>query len=442
MSSTATTKAATSAPRNDTAVDAAVHQLYEDFPYPAATHQPDAPSPLQPFIDGQRAPIWNVRDSFSMYFPEKPPTAELDILLAGCGTIVAPRLAAIMPHARIVAIDISQASIDASAALAKRHSLTNIEFHQLPLEDVADLGRTFDFVESHGVLHHLADPAAGLRALGSVTRPDGALGLMVYGTHGRAGLYMLQQACRELGLSANTGDAERIQALLTTLSPLHPFNVVHADPRVPISLEEVSDMMLHPRDVSYDVQGVRALVEASGLKFQRWMGQAQYAPEVSPMLAAGLGPKSAALDPWQRASVMELYYGTITKHEFVVRPSDCRTPTEIFGLDEAPAADARILDAYPRLSPYLGLEAHGEAGQEAITLTNKGHQVAFQIGGPKAVLTPVLAEFDGRQTARELLTKECKGTPSPVQATERAELLQQLYAADVIDLSTTHKTQL
>jgi len=207
-----------------TETDDAVRDLYERYPYPRQ------PGSLEPFLRGDRAPTWNLRDSWSLYFPEKPPRNDVDVLLAGCGTTVAPRLAAVMPEARIVAVDISDNSLEISRSLAEQHGLTNIEHVRCALENVGDLKRTFDFVESHGVLRHLADPVAGLQALGEVTRPDGALGLMVYGKHGRTGLYMLQEACRRMGLGTDQRSGERVQALLTTLSPDHPFRAVHADP--------------------------------------------------------------------------------------------------------------------------------------------------------------------------------------------------------------------
>lgn len=44
---------------------------------------------------------------------------------------------------------------------------------------VGTQGKLFDFIESRGVLHHLPDPEAGLRALNSVLKPTGGILLML-----------------------------------------------------------------------------------------------------------------------------------------------------------------------------------------------------------------------------------------------------------------------
>jgi hypothetical protein len=60
----------------------------------------------------------------------------------------------------------------------------------------------------------LPDPDAGLRALRNVLKPDGAMQLMVYATYGRAGIYMLREFCRRVGIQAtDEGIREVIVAL-------------------------------------------------------------------------------------------------------------------------------------------------------------------------------------------------------------------------------------
>ena len=77
--------------------------------------------------------------------------------------------------------------------LKRKYRLDNLEVApDSRSERAAELGRRFDHVVCTGVLHHLPDPDAGLRALRDVLAPGGALHLMVYAPYGRAGVYMLQ----------------------------------------------------------------------------------------------------------------------------------------------------------------------------------------------------------------------------------------------------------
>ena len=65
---------------------------------------------------------------------------------------------------------------------------------------MGDLNESFDQIICTGVLHHLAEPDAGLSALRGVLNPDeGAMHVMVYAPYGRTGIYMLQEFCRRIG---------------------------------------------------------------------------------------------------------------------------------------------------------------------------------------------------------------------------------------------------
>ena len=113
--------------------------------------------------------------------------AGLRILIAGCGTSQAARYALREPDARITAIDVSDTSLRHTGDLQRKYNLAKFQLHQLPIERVHEIGRSFTVVRT-GVLHHLPDPDCGLRALRDVLRPNGAMRLMVYARYGRAGI--------------------------------------------------------------------------------------------------------------------------------------------------------------------------------------------------------------------------------------------------------------
>jgi 2-polyprenyl-3-methyl-5-hydroxy-6-metoxy-1,4-benzoquinol methylase len=103
------------------------------------------------------------------------------ILVAGCGTGSHPILtAAEYSDVSVVAIDISKPSLAYAIRQARRYGVSNIEFIHGDLLCVEKLGMQFDVIESAGVLHHLADPGAGLRALMKVLRPGGIMEIGIY----------------------------------------------------------------------------------------------------------------------------------------------------------------------------------------------------------------------------------------------------------------------
>src|SRR5439155_18663754 len=84
-----------------------------------------------------------------------------DILVAGCGTgSKAIRTALFHPNAKVLAIDMSLASLAYARRKAREANVRNIEFAQADIMNLGSLGRRFDRIEVIEVLHHLADPLA------------------------------------------------------------------------------------------------------------------------------------------------------------------------------------------------------------------------------------------------------------------------------------------
>ena len=145
-------------------VAAAVKDFYERYPYPRPID--DLDKYRRRWQDRNRR-----RADFHLFWPDKPYTEERTILVAGCGTSQAAKHAARCPAARVIGIDFSATSVRHTEDLQRKYDLTNLEVHQLPIERVGDLKMTFDEIVCTGVLHHLADPEAALRASARRARP-------------------------------------------------------------------------------------------------------------------------------------------------------------------------------------------------------------------------------------------------------------------------------
>src|SRR5579863_2536079 len=226
-----------------------VRDFYERMPYPAPLTNLDAHRDLYKNPDRRRA-------EFHLIWPAAPMRENLEILIAGCGTSQAARYALREPDARVTAIDVSDASLRHTRDLQRKYNLENLELRQLPIERVRELGRSFDLVVCTGVLHHLPDPDLGLRALREVLRPSGAMRLMVYARYGRAGIYMLQEYCRLLGIAASAPDLQSLGAALKALPADHPISGLLQRSKDFGRPEAMADALLHPQDRAYAVPGI------------------------------------------------------------------------------------------------------------------------------------------------------------------------------------------
>ena len=173
-----------------------VSAFYERHPYP----------PPLDSLERHRA-RWNDerrRADARLFWPDEPYRDDRSILVAGCGTSQAAKYALAWPRAKVIGIDVSTTSIERTQKLKRKYQLENLEVRELPVERAGELGRRFEHVVCTGVLHHLPDPNLGLRALREVLDPGGAMHLMVYAPYGRAGVYLLQDYCRRLGIGTSS----------------------------------------------------------------------------------------------------------------------------------------------------------------------------------------------------------------------------------------------
>ena len=176
-------------------LDVAVRSFYDRYPYPRPVDNLDQYRDL--WQDRQRR-----RAEYHLLWPARSYREDHSILIAGCGTSQAAKHALRWPAAQVTGIDFSATSVSCTEELKRKYNLDNLQVRQLPIERVRELEMSFDQIVCTGVLHHLADPDAGLSALRNVLKPDGAMHLMVYAPYGRTGIYMLQEFCRRLGIHA------------------------------------------------------------------------------------------------------------------------------------------------------------------------------------------------------------------------------------------------
>lgn len=293
-----------------------VRRQYERFPYP--DYDPDWDRP-QLLVSGHLSLMCEV-----IWAGRKSP-GQLRVLDAGCGT-GSPLVAMAMtyPNADIVAVDFSKSSLDKARQLAGQNNVKNVRFYNLPIEQLPELGMTFDFVSASGVLHHLPDPAAGLKAIGRVLDPQGAVSVMLYGKYGRTGVYMLQEA---LKLVSGPEDAELTPEFIRFTHQLakevpahHPFGPRSRGREMQEGKEAgIVDLLLHANDIPFDVPAVYKLCEDAGVRFYRWLFPLIYNLDnyfKDPLLSNRMAP--GKMSRQRQEETAELAHGRNSKHSFIV----------------------------------------------------------------------------------------------------------------------------
>jgi SAM-dependent methyltransferase len=385
------------------ALAAKVAAFYERHPYP----------PRLDDLERYRTRWDNARrraDSH-LFWPHEPYRHDRSILVAGCGASQAARYAMRWPCAQVVGIDVSSSSLQLTSSLKRKYALSNLDLHKLPVERAADLGRTFDHIVCTGVLHHLPDPDAGLAALREAMAPGGSLHLMVYAPHGRAGVYLMQDYCRRLGIGATAPEIAALLASLKSLPPGHPLvPLLHNSPDFGAPAG-VADALLNPRDQPYDVPQLFDLLERSGLRFGRWIRQAPYLPGCGAIAATPHAARLARLPAEGQYAAIELFRGTMVRHSLAAY-------RDTFGAPRAISFDGNEWPGYVpiRMPETIVVRDHPPRGAVAV-LVNQAHtytdlylpvsaaevRMVEAIDGVRSVAE--IAESDGLQGARELFRR-------------------------------------
>jgi SAM-dependent methyltransferase len=314
---------------------------YEAYPYP----QRDPRDEAKRLVVGSPSHLREV--DHWVFGARRPRSAPLRALVAGGGTgdgaiMLATQMAREGREGSVTYLDRSAAAMAVAVARAAARGLTNLRWRQLSLLDLpgSALGE-FDYIDCCGVLHHLPDPAEGLRALLSVLAPGGGLGLMVYAPHGRTGVYMLQDALRLLApeqnpVSARLDVARRVMRHLPESAWLR-FNRGFAD-HLTGGDAGLYDLLLNPRDCAFDIPALFALLGGAGLAATCLIEPMRYDPAVylpDPKLRA----LAAGLDPVRRAALAEAVAGNISTHVvYCVRAGAMPAPADPLAPDAVPVA--------------------------------------------------------------------------------------------------------
>ena len=236
-----------------------VQTQYEESPYPVWTKlEPSAETlPINAFL---RRHFPNA--SFTP-LPEKP---RYGVLIAGCGTGQQSNEAAQnYQGVDITAVDLSLSSLAYAKQKSDEYGVDNVRYMHADIMRLGEIEQRFDVIECTGVLHHLADPAAGWKILTSLLNPSGVMWIALYSEHARQSVVAARKYIKDHKYRPNLPDIRRLrQSLIATNDP--QFFDVFTTPDF-YAANECRDLLFHVQEHRFTIPQIKTLTASMKLKF-------------------------------------------------------------------------------------------------------------------------------------------------------------------------------
>lgn len=287
-----------------------------------------------------------------LLWPDRAYKPDLDILIAGSDSNQAAVFAFANRAAKVVAVDVSKPELEHLEFLKDKYALSNLELHELSIEDVSALRLDFDLIVSTGALHLLADPVAGMQALGGCLRRNGAMGVMLPAKYGRMGVQMLQSAFRDLGMGQDDTSIQAVREVISALPMEHPvhnyFKIAPASAQTDAALAAT---FLRCPERSYSVDGCLDLVASAGLVFQGWFLKAPYYPHDWFLAGSPIDQAMRAVPEATLWSTVERLHVLNASHFFMACRPD--RPKATYTID---FSRSECMDYVPKMRMRSGIE--------------------------------------------------------------------------------------
>ena len=230
-----------------------VKKQYEDNPYPRwiKTQCLLKPSSVNQIVFDLNLSVNNAIHSLN---PQ--------ILVAGCGT----GQHAIMTSTRflnskVIAIDLSYNSLSYALRKTKELGLNNISYMQADINNLSNLNKNFDIIESVGVLHHMDDPVSGLNNLVNLLKKDG---LMKIGLYSKLGRQRLENAKKYINKENVKDHVKFRQSLYLKQNKIFNDLIDHDEF---YSSSQLKDLLFHPKEYAYTIPEIKKILKDLNLKF-------------------------------------------------------------------------------------------------------------------------------------------------------------------------------
>ncbi len=134
----------------------------------------------------------------------------VEFLIAGCGTgQQSIERAQAFAGVKFTAIDLSMASLCYARRKTRELGIANVEYAQADILKLGTIGRSFDAIETSGVLVAIGDPWGAWRILLELLKPGGVMSIGLYSETARRNVVAAQKYLAERGYRANDEDMRR-----------------------------------------------------------------------------------------------------------------------------------------------------------------------------------------------------------------------------------------
>ena len=386
-----------------------IQEHYEMLPYPYRAPE-DEEKGLREVTPGNLVEIQHY-----IYGGKRDFSKPFKVLSAGGGTgdsviCLAQRLQDANCPSEVVHLDLSVPSQQVAAARVKARGLKNVRFVQGSLLDCKKLGLdNFDYIDCCGVLHHLPDTKEGFEALNDVLNPDGGMGIMLYGTLGRTGVYYIQDMMKML-FDGSEKVIDKAKFTKRVLKQLPSTNWMKHNKNIYWETDndnEIYDLFCHVKDRSFRVDEICEMLKEVRLKVIEFMSPFMYDPTLYVSDPALLG-KIDKMSQEQKWLFSELISGNKNKHIFYVKKETNPTvPLTINDMHAIPHITATIRNVAKNTTPGESL-----------------NEVPCNIGNMQLKLnfpplsSYILPAIDQKRTMKEIYSHIKKGVGSSLDQSE------------------------
>ena len=247
---------------NDDQVTNKVRRQYEENPYPVWTKMQLHSKKLdvKSYLNNQLNWFNNNVDEI-----KKP-----KILIAGCGTgRHAIQTANIVKESSVKAIDISSTSLAYAQIMTKKFGIQNIKFKNQSILELKN--KSYDIIESHGVIHHMEDSEKALEVLAKNLKKGGLLSLAIYNKVGRKEINFIRNFIKKNEIEPSDKNIVWIREHIKNSTPdkIRKRLILSKDF---YSVSGCRDLFFNVQETQFDIKQIKELIEKNDLSFMGFTG--------------------------------------------------------------------------------------------------------------------------------------------------------------------------